>query len=105
SIMIDVLSFNDVSEDEFNLKSSQEVLKEHVNLSPAESEISNHFEEFNNIIMDLHDLSLKGWDEAVNKLHFSETDTKLLKNVKKLMKLTLPKFLRDVSTLVKPHII
>ncbi|CAI2181241.1 10582_t:CDS:2 [Funneliformis geosporum] len=51
--MIDVLSFNDVSEDEFNLKSSQEVLKEHVNLSPAESEISNHFEEFNNIIMDL----------------------------------------------------
>ncbi|CAI2200404.1 15498_t:CDS:2, partial [Funneliformis geosporum] len=133
----------------------QETLKEFVNLSPAENEISDHFKNFNNIIMDLRprskfsdsklqesafhlvldpidnyiteeindylneffgaDLSPKGWDEAVNKLYFNETDSDLLKNVKKLMKATLPKFLkafilgatnplRDASTFEKPHL-
>ncbi|CAI2183384.1 5357_t:CDS:2, partial [Funneliformis geosporum] len=93
SILIDVttekqldLTFNYVSEDEFNLKSSQEIQKEHSKFS-----LSLDFK-LQEKCSSSDDLSLKGWDEAVNKLHFSETDSELLKNVKKLMKLTLPKF-------------
>ncbi|RGB22996.1 hypothetical protein C1646_729385 [Rhizophagus diaphanus] len=61
------------------------------------------------------DHSARGWDDAINNTIISNTDSDILMNTKKLMKETLPKFLkafslttlnplRDITILEKPHL-
>ncbi|CAI2193086.1 1932_t:CDS:2, partial [Funneliformis geosporum] len=61
------------------------------------------------------DHSARGWDDAINNTIISNTDSDILMNTKKLIKETLPKFLkafslttlnplRDITILEKPHL-
>ncbi|RIA92094.1 hypothetical protein C1645_765926 [Glomus cerebriforme] len=61
------------------------------------------------------DHSARGWDDAINNAIISDSDSEMIANTKKLMKETLPKFLkafslaalnplRDITTLEKPHL-
>ncbi|CAG8770747.1 11620_t:CDS:2, partial [Dentiscutata erythropus] len=83
------------------------------------------FDEIDNYITDdIHgflttffnkDLTARGWSNAINNMDSNENDSELLKNLKKLIQETLPKFLkalsleslnplRDITFLEKPHL-
>ncbi|CAG8774171.1 37115_t:CDS:2, partial [Racocetra persica] len=83
------------------------------------------FDEIDNYITDdIHeyltsffnkDFTAQGWDNAINNIDFDKCDSEHLKNIKKLIQETLPKFLkafsledlnplRDITILEKPHL-
>ncbi|CAG8517316.1 5879_t:CDS:2, partial [Ambispora gerdemannii] len=83
------------------------------------------FDEIDNYITDdIHeyhtsffneDFTAQGWDNAINNMEFNRCDLEHLKNIKKLIQETLPKFLkafsledlnplRDITILEKPHL-
>ncbi|CAG8650958.1 11683_t:CDS:10, partial [Acaulospora morrowiae] len=83
------------------------------------------FDEIDNYITDdIHeyltsffneDFTAQGWDNAINNMDFNRCDSEHLKNIKKLIQETLPKFLkafsledlnplRDIKVLEKPHL-
>ncbi|CAG8474012.1 10298_t:CDS:2 [Ambispora leptoticha] len=83
------------------------------------------FDEIDNYITDdIHeyltsffneDFTAQGWDNAINNMDFNRCDSEHLKNIKKLIQETLPKFLkafsledlnplRDITILEKPHL-
>ncbi|CAG8786867.1 17859_t:CDS:2, partial [Dentiscutata erythropus] len=83
------------------------------------------FDEIDNYITDdIHeyltsffnkDFTAQGWDNAINNIDFNKCDSEHLKNIKKLIQETLPKFLkafsledlnplRDITILEKPHL-
>ncbi|CAG8648476.1 3244_t:CDS:2 [Funneliformis mosseae] len=87
--------------------------------------VARNFDEIDSYITDdIHefltkffneDLTARGWGNAINNMDFNAHESELLKNTKKLIQETLPKFLkafslegsnplRDITFLEKPHL-
>ncbi|CAG8577608.1 10052_t:CDS:10 [Acaulospora morrowiae] len=116
----------DILEDSIQVSSViKEVTKIFLSQYPKTSIMDLLFDEIDNYITDdIHEyltsffneyFTAQGWDNAINNMDFNRCDSENLKNIKKLIQETLPKFLkafslgdlnplRDITILEKPHL-